>query len=61
MGHQTLDGRDVHYLVLELIEGESLADRLAKGPLPVELVIGHGIQIASALDAPTATASFIAT
>ena len=51
VGHQTVDGHDVHYLVLELIEGESLADRLAKGPLPVELVIGHGIQIASALDA----------
>ena len=40
-----------HYLVLELIEGESLAQRLAKGPLPVEDVLRYGVQIASALDA----------
>ena len=37
--------------MLELIEGESLAQRLAKGPLPVEEVLRYGVQIASALDA----------
>jgi Tol biopolymer transport system component len=38
------------YLVMELIEGESLADRLAKGPLPLTQVLQFGSQIASALD-----------
>ncbi|MBW3670293.1 MAG: serine/threonine-protein kinase [Acidobacteria bacterium] len=41
----------LHYLVMELIEGESLADRLQKGPLPVHDVLKYGRQIASALDA----------
>ena len=39
------------YLVMEMLEGESLADRIAKGPLPVEDVLRIGIQIASALGA----------
>ena len=39
------------YLVMELIEGESLADRLLKGALPIPLALRHGIEIASALDA----------
>ena len=41
----------MEYLVMELIEGESLGDRLQKGPLPIALVLKHGIEIASALDA----------
>ena len=41
----------LHYLVMELIEGESLADRLTKGPLPLHEVLKYGRQIASALDA----------
>ena len=40
-----------HILVMELVEGESLAERLAKGPLPLELVLRHGAEIARALDA----------
>ena len=35
---------------MELIEGESLADRLAKGALPPEQVLRYGAQIADALD-----------
>src|SRR5712691_3439584 len=38
------------YLVMELLEGESLADRLATGPLPLEQVLRFGTQIADALD-----------
>ena len=40
----------VDYLVLEYLEGESLADRIAKGPLPIAQVLRYGIQIADALD-----------
>ncbi|MFA6955054.1 MAG: protein kinase [Thermoanaerobaculia bacterium] len=38
------------YIVMELIEGESLAQRLKKGPLPPSQVLKLGGQIASALD-----------
>jgi len=38
------------YLVMELLEGESLADRIAKGPLPPDKVLRYGAQIADALD-----------
>ncbi len=38
------------YLVMEFLEGESLADRVAKGPLPVEQTLRYGMEIADALD-----------
>src|SRR5213076_904158 len=38
-----------NYLVMELLEGETLADRLAKGPLPLSDVLKFGMQIAEAL------------
>jgi Tol biopolymer transport system component/predicted Ser/Thr protein kinase len=38
------------YLVMEFLEGESLADRLLKGPLPPDQVLRCGIEIADALD-----------
>ena len=40
----------IDYLVMEMIDGESLADRLRKGPLPLEQVLRYGQQIAMALD-----------
>lgn len=46
VGHQ--DGTD--YLVLEFIEGESLDDRLRKGPLPTEILLSTAIEIAEALE-----------
>ena len=46
IGHQ--DGID--YLVMECMEGETLAKRLEKGPLPQEQVLKLGAQIADALD-----------
>jgi Tol biopolymer transport system component len=42
---------DAHFLVMELVEGESLADRLQKGPLPLDQVLKLGAQVAGALDA----------
>jgi len=38
-----------NFLVMELIEGETLAARLARGPLPLEQVLRYGIQIADAM------------
>jgi Tol biopolymer transport system component/predicted Ser/Thr protein kinase len=38
------------YLVMEYLEGESLADRLTRGPLPLSEVLRLGTQIAQALD-----------
>jgi serine/threonine protein kinase len=46
VGHQ--DGVD--YLVMEYVEGETLAARLAKGPLPLDQVLQYAIEIADALD-----------
>jgi serine/threonine protein kinase/Tfp pilus assembly protein PilF len=43
------DGID--YLVMEYVEGETLARRLLKGPLPPEQLLELGIEIADALDA----------
>ena len=37
------------YLVMELIDGETLAARLRKGPLPMQDVLRYGAQIADAL------------
>jgi Tol biopolymer transport system component len=38
------------YLVMQYLEGETLADRLAKGPLPIGQALNTAIEIASALD-----------
>src|ERR1700694_4352243 len=42
------DGID--YLVMEYLEGETLAHRLLKGSLPLEQVLQYAIEIADALD-----------
>jgi eukaryotic-like serine/threonine-protein kinase len=41
---------DTDFLVMELIEGETLATRVAKGALPVGETLRIGVQIADALD-----------
>src|SRR5512142_3134939 len=41
---------ETDYLVMEFLEGESLADRLGRGALPGEQVLRYGIEIADALD-----------
>jgi serine/threonine protein kinase/Tol biopolymer transport system component len=45
IGHA--DGID--FLVMELLEGETLAERLAQGPLPLDTVLDCALQIADAL------------
>ena len=42
---------DTEYLVLELLEGETLAARIERGPLPLAQVLRFGIEIADALEA----------
>ena len=46
VGHQ--DGID--YLVMEFLEGETLADRLMRGPLPLDQVLKYGIEICEGLE-----------
>jgi len=41
---------ETEYLVMELLEGETLSERLAKGPLPLEQTLRNGVEIADALD-----------
>ncbi|HVS31257.1 MAG TPA: protein kinase [Thermoanaerobaculia bacterium] len=38
------------FLVMELLDGETLADRLARGPLPLEQFLLYAVQITQALD-----------
>jgi len=45
------DSGDTHALVLELVEGPTLADRIARGPLPVDEALAIAAQIAEALEA----------
>ena len=39
----------IDFLVMEYLEGQSLAERIAKGPLPLKEVLTYGAQVADAL------------
>src|ERR1700730_2908256 len=41
----------IDYLVLEYLEGETLADRLSRGPLPLPELLRYAIEVSDALDA----------
>src|SRR5262249_43014689 len=45
------DANDGHALVLELVEGPTLADRIAHGPMPLDEALPIAKQIAEALEA----------
>lgn len=46
VGHE----QGVDFLVMEYLEGQTVADRLKKGPLPIDEALQTAIQIAEALD-----------
>ncbi|HYN06179.1 MAG TPA: protein kinase [Vicinamibacterales bacterium] len=48
--HDVGHDQGIDFLVMELVDGESLAARLAKGPLPLEEALARAIEIADALD-----------
>jgi eukaryotic-like serine/threonine-protein kinase len=49
--HQIEDGPSGMYLVMELIDGEDLQDRMAEGPVEADALVPIGAQIATALAA----------
>src|SRR5262245_21100972 len=49
--HELKEVDGSRYLILELVEGETLAERIARGPIPADEVLNIAIQIAEALEA----------
>src|SRR5688572_857648 len=49
--HDIGDADGHGFLVMERLEGETLQDRLQRGPLDVEHIVDYGIALADALDA----------
>ena len=41
----------IHYLVLELVPGETLAERIARGPIPVDEAVAIATKITEGLEA----------
>ena len=51
VGAALVDGREVRFLVMELLDGETLAARLKRGPLPVDQALRVAHDIVGALAA----------
>ena len=49
--HGLEEAGGTQFLVMELVEGDTLADRIKKGPIPVEESLKLALQIAEALEA----------
>ncbi len=48
--HDTGHQDEIDFLVMEYLEGETLAQRLQKGPLPIRQVLQYAVEVADALD-----------
>ncbi len=48
---RTRDPTHVTFLVMELVEGEDLSERIKRGPVPVDEAVAIALQIAEALEA----------
>jgi hypothetical protein len=55
IGSVLVDGREVQFLVMELLEGETLAARLKRGAIPIDEAIRVAHEIAEALGAAHAS------
>jgi TolB-like protein/Tfp pilus assembly protein PilF/predicted Ser/Thr protein kinase len=51
VGEERIEERPMRFLVMEYLEGESLAERLRRGPLPVGEALRVGREIAEAIEA----------
>jgi tRNA A-37 threonylcarbamoyl transferase component Bud32/Tol biopolymer transport system component len=49
--HALEDVGGTHFLAMELVAGEGLDERIARGPIPIEEALPIGLQIAEALEA----------
>ena len=49
--YQVEQDGETHFLVMELVEGEDLKERLARGPMELDDVLSAGFQVAEALEA----------
>jgi serine/threonine protein kinase len=49
--HRIEDAGERRFLVMELVEGDTLAERLLRGPLPINEALAIARQIVDALDA----------
>ena len=58
--HGIEEAEGVRFLVMELVEGLTLAERIARGPLAMGETLAVARQIAEGLDAPTNEGSCIA-
>lgn len=49
VGEDEIDGKPIHYIVMELVEGETLKDRIKRGIMPPKQAMEYAIEIAEAL------------
>src|SRR5713101_525061 len=47
--HDVLEHNGQPMIVMERVEGETLQERISRGPLPVEQVVQHALEVAEAL------------